>query len=175
MTRVCFTGGATMNVDVWGLTYQFDPQSCNALLTHWANLQQTGQIHQLAREQNEMYTHLVTEIEKTMLVAATQIMYIQCGSPNSAYQTTFYENECTATCYFDIIGGGVQIYETSCGDMCCKRVSKFCINELGELETIGTPAVTSNSGNCVAPTSYCFEGIEGVCTNPCERISADIK
>jgi hypothetical protein len=174
-TRTCFNGGGVLQVDVWDLEItSYDPLSCNTLLTHWANLQSMGQIHQLAKERNEMYTALVKEIELALLVPITQIIVIQCGTANSAYNVSFYENACTATCFLYKLEGGIEIYETNCGDMCCKRVSQFCINEKGELEPVGTPTTTSLSGNCTAPTSQCLYGLEGVCTNPCERIGADL-
>lgn len=171
--RICFIG-LSVYVDVWDLNITYDPISCNTLLTHWANLQATGQIHQLAKERNEMYTTLVKEIEMGILVPISQIIFIECGSPNNAYNVSFYESECTATCFRYKLEGGIQIYETNCGDMCCKRVSQFCVNEKGELVPVGTPTVASLSGSCSAPTSQCFEGLEGACTNPCDRIGADL-
>ncbi len=171
--RICYVG-QSVTVDIWDLNITYDPISCNTLLTHWANLQATGQIHQLANERNEMYTTLVKEREMSILIPISQIIAIECGSPNTAYNVSFYESECTATCFRYKLEGGIQIYEAYCGDMCCKRVSQFCVNEKGELVPIGTPTVTSLSGSCTAPTSQCFEGLEGACTNPCERIGSDL-
>jgi hypothetical protein len=76
-TRTCFNGNGVVQVDVWDLNISYDPISCNTLLTHWANLQATGQIHQLANERNEMYTTLVKEIEMAILVPISQIILIQ--------------------------------------------------------------------------------------------------
>lgn len=172
-TRTCFIG-LSVYVDVWDLEIDYDLISCDSLLTHWANLQATGQIHQLAKERNELQTTLVKEIELSILIPISQIIVIECGSPNTAYNVSFYESECTATCFRYKLEGGIEIYEANCGDMCCKRVSQFCVNEKGELETVGTPIVTSLSGSCAAPTSQCFESLEGACTNPCDRIGSDI-
>ncbi|MEZ4910906.1 MAG: hypothetical protein R2774_08590 [Saprospiraceae bacterium] len=173
--RICFTGSGVMQLSVWNLDIDDSDPSCTALLTHWANLQAAGQIHQLAKERNEMYTAVVKEIEMNILVPISQLIVIECGSQNSAYNVSFYENDCTATCFTYKLDGGISVYETKCGDMCCKRVSQYCLNEKGELEPVGTPSIVSLNGNCTAPTSQCLQSVEGVCTSPCSRIGADVQ
>jgi hypothetical protein len=173
--RICSHAGAfhiSILITDWEPVYTQTPNQCTQLMNNWINMLQGPLAGTAEDEINAMlktfYDHIELHHVQLLVVGLT----IPCPTP------LVYSNVVQQSCYRicwelgDPITGELPfIYESKCGDICCSRTTRFCVNE-GEVEVLN---ITYNPANpvfhdCKNIVSTCPAFRSGSCQPGCSNL-----
>ncbi|HRG64291.1 MAG TPA: hypothetical protein PLV12_00735 [Saprospiraceae bacterium] len=153
--------------------YRDQTSSCDSLEQTW----ETAGLGTASLGFEQTVRQLTLEVQNHMIgIFYSQSKY-QCSNAGSnpcsnlTYAAGFSMSGCYNLCWYRE-GEDLNIYESECGQGCCKRVTPFCIKRDGEI-CYGTPVITSVA-NCGPVDIDCGENSgptnEDACRHACNKL-----
>lgn len=174
--RVCFRLGE-YEVNFWDLDVSYDDPSCEALSSELSQLQASGDYQAFKDKVEEIYSFASLDVEMRQMALYVQFgIPVNCDDPLTSINASFFAADCETYCFQYQIPEGRTILITSCGESCCKRTTRYCVDdETGEIVTQLVSKVNL-SGECSPPTNLQCVGFPSefgspvTCSNPCNRL-----
>jgi hypothetical protein len=173
--RVCSQNGAyyiSILITNWEPVYTQTPNQCTQLMNNWINMLQGPLAGTAEDEINAMLKSFYDKIELHHVESLISTASNPCPFP--LVNSNVVQQSCYRICWElgDPITGELPfIYESKCGDICCSRTTRFCVNE-GEVEVLN---ITYNPANpvfqdCKNIVSTCPAFRSGSCQPGCSNL-----
>ena len=133
---------------------------CDVFIDHFLSLYNQGNFLLLSSQMNQLYSVIMTKIEKHELDKYT----LPYCDENYHINTQIFAASCLQLCLSEDERGNPYVYQAQCGNGCCSRYSIYCLDR----ETNATRIFHQNGPTPVcAPYEVCDNQ---TCSVNCDRI-----